>query len=182
MIEISRTGAITTSIGDRARRHAHVVARLDHHRPGEDAEQHHRRAYRARGDAEQRRRQDHHYVQGAAHRGEQVAESLEQSFHHAGLVADVAHEDEQGHRHEFVLLHHAEGLQVGEVEHLRAQAHVAEDQGEEQQREADRQADEDGRQHHHQHQRTEELQSGHVIPRASRGAGIRARSGSGTST
>jgi hypothetical protein len=56
----------------------------------------------------------------------------------ARLVADVAHQDEHRHGDELVLLHQADGLQVGEVEDRRAEADEAEDQREEQQREADR--------------------------------------------
>jgi hypothetical protein len=113
------------------------------------------------GDAEQRRGEQHHQVERAAHRGEQVAERLEQALHQPGLVADVAHQDEHRHGDELVLLHQAEGLQVGEVEHRRAQADEAEDQREEQQREADRDADEDGEQHHQQHHRAERLEKVH---------------------
>ena len=100
--------------------------------------------------------QDDHEIERAAHRREQHAERREQPLHQPRLLGDEAHEDEQRHRRQQLLLHHADGLEVGEVEHRRAQAEVAEGEGEEQQREGDRHADEDRAQQHHQHDQADE--------------------------
>ena len=148
--------------GDRARRHAHVVAGADHHRSGHDAEQRHRRADGSGGDAEQRRGEDDDHVKRALQRRKQIAERLEQPFHQSGLIADESHQNEHRHRDQFVLLHDADGLQVGEAEDALSHADVAEHQREKQQREADRQADEDRPQHHQQHDKAEQFESRHI--------------------
>src|SRR6185503_7265064 len=63
---------------------------------------------------------------------------------------------------EQLLLHHADGLEVGQVEHHLAQREVAEAQREEQQRERDLDADEDGADHHDQHDQTEQDFGAHI--------------------
>src|SRR5262249_52660595 len=89
-------------------------------------------------------------------------EGDEQSLEEARLVADVAHQDEHRHRHELVLLHEPDRLQVGKVEDDVAQADEAEDEREEKERERDRDADEDRSQHHQEHHCAEELEKVHT--------------------
>ena len=131
-----------------------VVARLDHHRTGHDAEHGHGRADDAGRHGEDRRRQDDREVERAAHRREQASKRAEQALHQSRLLGHVAHEDEQGHGGKDLVLHRAPDLQVGEIEGLRpAEADTAEDEGEEQQGERDREADEDHGDHAEQHDR-----------------------------
>src|SRR4030095_10952144 len=79
------------------------------------------------------------------------------------LLGEKAHEDEERHRGEQLLLHHPDGLEVGEVEHrVPAQTEIAEREREEQQREADREADEDRTDHHGQHDEAEKFAARHT--------------------
>ena len=148
--------------GDGAGRHAYIVARADHHRSGHDAEQRDGCADGSGGDPEQRRGEDDDHVECALERRKQVAERPEQSLHESGLIADESHQNEHRHRDEFVLLHQADGLQVGEVENALAHADVTKHQRQKQQCEADRQADEDRSQHHQEHGKSEEFEARHI--------------------
>ena len=148
--------------GDGAGGELGVVARLDHDRRGHDAEHGHRRADDAGRHGEHRGRQDHHQIERAAHRREQQAEGREQPLHQARLLGDEAHEDEERHRRQQLLLHHADGLEVGEVEDRRTHAEVAERERQEQQREGDRHADEDRSEQHEEHHKADECIPSHT--------------------
>ena len=158
--------------GDRACRQPGIIAGLDHNRSGHDAEHRDGRADDAGRHGEDGRRQDHRQVERAAHGREQVAQRQEQPLHQARLLRHVAHEDEERHGGQDVVLHRAPDLQVGEVEGLvRADADRAEDEGEEQQREGDREADEDDADHADQHDEAEDFIEAHrrLTLRSSRG-------------
>ena len=78
-------------------------------------------------------------------------EGREQPLHQAGLLGDEAHQDEQRHGGQQFLLHHADGLEVGEIEDRRAEPEIAEGEGEKEQREGDRHADENRADQHDKH-------------------------------
>ena len=142
--------------GDGAGRQAGVVAGLDHDRRGHDAEHGHRRADDAGRHREHGRCQDDDQIERAAHRRQQQAERREQSLHQPGLLGHVAHEDEQRHRRQQLLLHQADDLEIGEIENRAAHAEITEYEREEEQREGDRDADEDRPQQHQQHDQADE--------------------------
>ena len=161
--------------GDRARRKLWVVAALDHDRRRHDAEHRHRRADDAGRHGEHRGGEDHDQEQSAPHRSQHVAESAEQALHEAGLLRHVAHEDEQRHGRQHLLLHQADDLEVGEVEHPRPEPHEAKDEGEEQKREGDRETDEDDAEEQDEHDQAEQLQPGHTTCVSGRSIGTPVR-------
>src|SRR5207247_5995514 len=85
-----------------------------------------------------------------------------QPLHQARRLGDEAHEEEQRHRGEHLLLHQPDGLEVGQVEHHLAQGKVAEAQREEQQREGDLDADENRTDHDDQHDQPDQDLGGHI--------------------
>ena len=139
-----------------------VVARLDHDRRGHDAEHGHRRADDAGRHGKHGGRQHHHQIERAAHRSEQEAEGREETLHQARLLGDEAHEDEERHGRQQLLLHHADGLEVGQVEDHMAHADVAEGEGEKKQREGDRHANENRPEQDEQHHKADECIQSHT--------------------
>ena len=56
-------------------------------------------------------------MNSAPRTGARRSERGEQPLHQPRLLGDEAHEDEERHRGEQLLLHHADGLEIGEIEH-----------------------------------------------------------------
>src|ERR1041384_3323991 len=63
-----------------------------------------------------------------------AAMGVEQSFHEPALFQKIAHEDEQGHRGEDLLLHESDGLEHNPAEDHAAKREVPERQREDRQR------------------------------------------------
>ncbi len=148
--------------GDGARGEPGAVAALHHDRRRHDPQHGDGRAHDAGGHGEDRGGEDHAEVERAAHRGQHDLERPEQPLHEAGLLDDIAHEDEQRHGGQGLLLHQADRLEEGEVEDDGAQPEIADDEGQEEEREADREADEDHPDHDDQHGQAEDLVAGHI--------------------
>jgi len=144
--------------GDGTRRQPRVVACPDHHRCGHDAEHRYGGADDAGRHGEDCRGEDDRQIERAAHRRQQAAQRPEQPLHQARLFGHVAHEDEERHGREDLVLHRPPDLQIGKIEGLLpAEPQPAEDDGEKQQREGDRETDEDDRDHADKHDQSEAL-------------------------
>ena len=143
--------------GDRPRGEAHVVARAVHGPRGHDAEDGDRGADDAGRRREDGRYEEHRDVERAAGRGEHELDGPEQPLHEARLLHHDAHEDEEGHRGEGLLQHHAVELEGHQVEDEVAEPPVAEREPEEDEGERDREADEDRGQHDRDHERADQL-------------------------
>ena len=150
-------------------------AALDHDRGGHDAEHRHRRPDDAGRHREHRGGQDHDQEQGAAHRREQIAEGEEQPLHQPRLLGHVAHEDEERHSSQHLLLHQADDLEIGEVEYAWPEPDETERESQKQEREGDRKADEDDAQQQDQHDQAEQLGSGHITGASVRSTGLPVR-------
>ncbi len=93
---------------------------------------------------------------------------MEEPLHEPALLQEVAHEDEQGHRDEDLLLHESDGLEHDQVEDHVAERQVAEPDGEEHQREDDGESGEDRDEEDAEQDEAEHLVAHRARPRIAR--------------